>query len=287
MYSQESAIFVLKPYDMKKQITLSTAVLFAIGTSAQITDGGFEAGIGAGTWTEASVNFGTPLCDAGCGTCGGPCAPNNGSVYAWFGGSGSADEIASVEQTATIPTGTSVTLVGWVMIPNAGDGTANNYIKAYVDGQEVGVVTALDSADFTAYTEVSMSIDAFADGAAHTIKIEGKENGTAVFNGLVDDIGIAVDGQVIIGLFENESLPGISLVPNPANEQVRLNFNAMKGTAVVTITDLAGQVYSSATLNEVYQRSYTMDTRTLAQGAYLVSVVKGTTKYQQRLVVTH
>jgi len=57
------------------------------------------------------------------------------------------------------------------MIPNAGDGTANNYIKAYVDGQEVGVVTALDSADFTAYTEVSMSIDAFADGAAHTIKI--------------------------------------------------------------------------------------------------------------------
>ena len=110
---------------------------------------------------------------------------------------------------------------------------------------------------------------------------------TAVFNGLVDDNGIAVDGQVIIGLFENESLPGISLVPNPANEQVRLNFNAMKGTAVVTITDLAGQVYSSATLNEVYQRSYTMDTRSLAQGAYLVSVVKGTTKYQQRLVVTH
>ena len=271
-----------------KHITLFLALMISAGATAQITDGSFEDGIGAGTWTEASVTFGTPLCDEGsCGTCGGPCVPHTGTIYAWFGGSGSADEIGSVEQSAPIPTGTSVTLVMWVKIGAPGDGTDGNYIKAFVDGNELASITALDSLDFADYVEVSVPIDAFADGAAHTIKIEGKENGTTAFNGLVDDIGIAVDGEVIIGLFENESLSRISLVPNPANEQVMLNFNAMKGSATVTLADLAGKVYSTATLNEVYQRSFNMDTRALANGAYVVSVVKEGAAFQQRLVVAH
>lgn len=270
-----------------KHVTLFSALMISAGASAQITDGSFEDGIGAGTWTEASVIFGTPLCDASCGDCGGPCGPNTGTIYAWFGGSGDATEVGSLEQSATIPTGTSVTLVMSIKIGGAGDGTDGNYVKAFVDGNEVGSVTALDSADFAEYVEVSAPIDAFADGASHTIKIEGKENGTVAFNGLVDDVGIAVDGQVIIGLFENESLQRVSLVPNPANEQATLNFNALKGAVTVTLADLAGQVYSSETLNEVYQRSFSMDTRALANGAYIVSVVKDGATFQQRLVVTH
>lgn len=277
-----------KPNGMKKHITLGIGLVLGVGATAQITDGGFEAGIGAGTWTEASVTFGTPLCTEGtCGTCGGPCVANSGEVYAWFGGSGSADEIGSVEQSATIPTGTSVALVGWVKIAATGDGTDGNYVKAFVDGNEVGAVTALDSADFTEYALVVIPIDAFADGGSHTIKIEGKENGTSAFNGLVDDVGIAVDGEVIIGLFENESVSRISLVPNPANEQAVLYFNSMKGAAVVTVTDVAGHIYSSGTLNEVYQRSFMLDTRALANGAYIVSVVQEGATFQQRLVVAH
>lgn len=272
---------------MMKHITLSIAFASAIGASAQITDGSFEAGIGAGTWTEASVTFGTPLCDAACGTCGGPCAPRTGDIYSWFGGSGSADEIGSVEQSAPIPTGTDVALVMWVKIGGVGDGTADNYIKAYVDGNEVGVVTAEDSTEYAEYAELSVDINAYADGAAHAIKIEGKENGTSAFNGLVDDVGISVDGQVIIGLFENEALSGIRIYPNPANDQVTLGFNGLKGKATVTLADVTGKVYSTATLNEVYQRSFNMDTRALANGAYIVSVVKEGASFQQRLVVAH
>lgn len=280
-------IFVIKLNNMKRTATLLSVLCVALAGSAQITDGSFEAGIGAGTWTESSVIFGTPLCDASCGDCGGPCGPNTGDIYAWFGGSGDATELGSLEQDAVIPTGTVVALVAAVKIGGAGDGTDGNYVKAFVDGNEVGVVTALDSADFVEYTQVIILIDAFADGGTHTIRIEGKENGTTAFNGLVDDVGIAVDGQVIIGLFENESLQRVSLVPNPANEQATLNFNALKGAATVTLADLAGQVYSSETLNEVYQRSFSMDTRALANGAYIVSVVKDGATFQQRLVVTH
>lgn len=273
---------------MMKHFTLSIAFASAIGASAQITDGSFEAGIGAGTWTEASVNFGTPLCTvATCGDGPGNCLPRTGDVYAWFGGIGDASEIASVEQSAPVPTGTDVALVMWVKIAAGGDGSADNYIKAYVDGNEVGMVTAEDSTEYTDYAEWTLDINAYADGSSHAIKIEGKENGTTAFNGLVDDVAISVDGQVIIGLFENESLAHISLVPNPANEQVRLNFNSLKGKATVTLADLSGKVYSSETLGEVYQRSFNMDTRALANGAYVVSVVKEGASFQQRLVVAH
>lgn len=270
-----------------KNFTLVSFLLASTCATAQINDGSFEAGIGAGTWTEASVTFGTPLCDAAsCGTCGGPCTPRSGSIYAWFGGSGSADEVASVEQSATIPEGATVDLAMWVKIPLAGDGTAGNYIKVYVDGNELGMITALDSADFADYTQVSVPIDAFADGAAHTIKIEGKENGTSTFNALIDDVTIEVDGTVI-GLFENESLNRISMVPNPANDQVMLYFNALKGAATVSIIDLGGKVQNTTTLSEVYQRSFSMDTRTLANGVYIVSVMKEGSSFQQRLVVAH
>ena len=52
----------------------------------QLLDGGFEGGIPNPDWTEASIQFGTPLCTvAGCGP-GGGSGPANGTVWSWFGG---------------------------------------------------------------------------------------------------------------------------------------------------------------------------------------------------------
>ncbi len=79
-------------------------------TTELVADGSFEAGPGGGAWTEASTNFGTPLCDeAGCGL-GTGTGPSDGLVWAWFGGIG-ASEIASVSQSITVPAAaTSLTL---------------------------------------------------------------------------------------------------------------------------------------------------------------------------------
>ena len=69
-----------------------------------VVDGSFEAGPFAGTWVEASSNFGTPICDlGGCGT-GTGTGPSDGDFWAWFGGI-SASEIGSVCQSITVPAG--------------------------------------------------------------------------------------------------------------------------------------------------------------------------------------
>ena len=77
------------------------------GMSAElVVDGSFEAGPGAGTWVEASTNFGSPLCDVPtCGT-GTGTGPSDGAWWAWFGGV-AGSEIGSVCQNITIPAGTA------------------------------------------------------------------------------------------------------------------------------------------------------------------------------------
>ena len=67
-----------------------------------VVDGGFEAGTPNPHWSEASTNFGTPLCDVqGCGT-GAGTGPHSGSFWVWFGGI-AAYEQGSVSQMVTIP----------------------------------------------------------------------------------------------------------------------------------------------------------------------------------------
>jgi hypothetical protein len=272
-----------------KHITLLAAMAFAAGANAQITDGSFEAGIGAGTWNEASVNFGTPLCDlATCGNGGGSAVPRTGDIFGWFGGSGSETELASVDQDVNIPAGTTANLLGYVKIAAVGDGTEGNYLKAYVDGNEVGVVTAVDSADYIDYTLVAVPIDTYADGTTHNIKIEGKENGGGVvFNILLDDVALEVDGTVIQGLFENEALSGVQVYPNPANTTITLAFNAMQGQARITIQDLTGKVVGSTVIREVNRRTVNFDASNLTNGLYMVTVEQAGKRFTQRVAVQH
>jgi len=267
-----------------KQFTLVAALAFVLPATAQITDGSFEDGIGAGTWTEASVNYGTPLCDAGCGTCGGPCLPRTGAIYSWFGGAGDASEIGSVEQSAMFPAGTTANLVMYVKIGGVGDGTSGNYLKAYVDGVELGMITAEDSASFTDYTMVSIPVDAYADGAMHTVKIEGKENGTASFNILVDDISLEVDGT-IIGLFENEALVGVHTYLDATQNMINVRFNAMKGAATVSVVNLNGATISTQSFAEVAQRTLLISADELSNGVYIVNVEQNGKRYAERIVV--
>lgn len=271
-----------------KHITLLAAMAVSFGATAQIVDGSFEAGIGAGTWTEASVNFGTPLCTAAaCGTGGGPAIPRTGDVFAWFGGSGDASEIASVAQDANISSGTTANLLVYVKIAAPGDGTAGNYMKAMVDGTEVGMVTAGDSATYADYTLWSVPIDSYADGAVHNIKIEAKENGGTTFNILADDIALEVDGTVIAGLFENEALSGVQIYPNPANSTIMLSFNAMKGQAMISVSDVTGKIVGQQQISEVNRRTVEFNSSDLQDGLYMVTVEQAGKRFTQRVLVQH
>lgn len=273
---------------LMKHLTLLACAFLSLEAAAQITDGSFEAGIGAGTWNEASVNYGTPLCDAGCGTCGGPCVPNTGTFYAWFGGSGSNTEIGSVDQDAIIPTGASVNLVMMVKMPALGDLSSSNYLKAMVDGNDVGMITPDDSVTYMAsYTQWTLPIDAYADGGTHNVKLEGAENGTTVFNVLVDDVALEVDGVIVIGLFENESIVTPHVYPNPTSESLNLAFNATQGDAVVTILDASGRTMSTERIDNVRNRSFQYDVSAFPDGIYMLSIAVGGKSWQERFVVNH
>ena len=274
---------------MKKFYALAVAALgLSYGASAQINDESFEAGAGSGAWTEASDNFGTPLCDAGCGTCGGPCAANTGVWYAWFGGAGGVTETGSVEQSCTIPNAGTAALRMFVKMPMTGSKTAADKLVVKIDGTTVGTITALDSAAYKDnYALYEISIDSYTDGAAHTIRIEGIQSTTTVFNLLVDDVVLFVDGQTT-GLFEFEmGEEEVVVYPNPASDMMNLKFRNIEGDVNVTITDIAGRIVRSETVYAAFGKTHMIDTESLENGNYIVTVSQnGTTLKTEKLVIT-
>ncbi|MBL7962405.1 MAG: T9SS type A sorting domain-containing protein [Flavobacteriales bacterium] len=275
-----------------KHITLLVAAVLSLPLSAQVLDGSFEAGPGTGPWTEASSNFGTPLCNAaGCGTCGGPCVPRTGSWYAWFGGAGSGSvmpEVGSVEQSIFIPSGTTAQLRMYVKIALAGTNLTDR-IEVSIDGTVLETIDLNDASTYTAYTQVALDINSFANGANHTIKIEGtQEDAATVSNILVDDVDLTVDGNVISSLFEHpDELGGVKVYPNPASDNITVSFGSVRGEAVVVIRDIRGNVVESNRWSDVYMRTFTYDARVLANGAYTVTVEQGGNRVTHRLVVAH
>ncbi|MBI3133076.1 MAG: T9SS type A sorting domain-containing protein [Bacteroidetes bacterium] len=274
---------------MKKIYMLAVAVFgVSLGVSAQINDESFEAGAGSGAWTEASDNFGTPLCDAACGTCGGPCVAKTGTWYAWFGGA-TAVENGSVEQSCTIPNASTGALRMFVKMPMPGPGLAADKLVVKIDGTTVGTITALDSATYKDnYALFEISIDAYTDGAAHTVRIEGIQSTATTFNVLVDDVVLFVDGQTT-GLFEFETGDNeVILFPNPASEILNLQFRNIEGDVNVTITDMAGRVVRTETVYAAYAKSYTLSTDKFENGNYIVTVSQnGTVLRSENLVIAN
>jgi uncharacterized repeat protein (TIGR01451 family) len=163
--------------------------------SDAVTDGGFEGGPGAGTWVEASDNFGTPLCDASCSQSPDN-GPHSGSFWAWFGGVGDAPETGSLSQTLTIPnTATAITF--WVDLTacNANQGAAD-FVRLTIDGTEVWREDATSPAcGETTYHQVSIPLTTQADGNSHTIVFESEQEGFddgEVTNLFIDDVSIAL-----------------------------------------------------------------------------------------------
>lgn len=157
-----------------------------------VADGSFEAGTPSPFWTEASTNFGSPLCTvAACGT-GTGTGPRSGLWWAWFGGI-SAYEAGSVSQSVIIPSGTA-TLSFWVE-QFVCTGSSNDYLEVNMDGNQVWVTTAADPACGTlGYRQVLVDVSAYANGAAHTLEFNSEVFGGGNTNFFVDDVSIDVSG---------------------------------------------------------------------------------------------
>ncbi|MCC6560642.1 MAG: DUF11 domain-containing protein, partial [Xanthomonadales bacterium] len=183
----------------------------AISNSAGniVLDPGFEGGTPNATWTEASTNFGTPICDAGTCGVGSGTGPRSGTFWSWFGGYGAGAEAGSVQQAMVIPTG-STTLDFWVEFPvcNAANGVSD-YVRVLVDGSELWRENATSArCGVIGYQQVSVDISAYDDGLSHTVTFDSTTvGGGAVSNFFVDDVSIAAAPVCVAGFVPKVPVP--------------------------------------------------------------------------------
>ena len=162
-----------------------------------VTDCSFESGTPSTGWTEASSNFGTPICDtAGCGTGGAPIGANSGSFWVWLGGIAASEE-GSVSQAITIPAASTGTLSFYFMAPVC-SGDVADYVEATIDGTRVWSVDATNATycDIdTAYTPISVDVSAYADGGTHTLAFHSEVFGVSgTSNFWIDDVDLVTAG---------------------------------------------------------------------------------------------
>jgi len=144
-------------------------------TTDLVIDGSFEAGPGGGAWTEASTNFGTPICDVGgCGV-GTGTGPSDGNFWAWFGGVG-ASEIGSVCQSIAVPAGVaSLDLIfdlETIICDNPSD-----FMEVNIDGTQVFFIDGSSpSCGVLGYATQTIDLLAagIADGATYTLCFESE-----------------------------------------------------------------------------------------------------------------
>ena len=171
-----------------RTLNVDGAALGMLGTPVPsadlIEDGGFELGPGGGAWNESSTNFGTPVCDPGCGN-GNGTGPRGGDHWAWFGGIDAFEE-GSVDQDVIFPS-SPATLTFYLEIPEA-SGTGGDALVVSIDGNDVFSVTDLDAATYASYSQVMVDVSAFADGSTRNLRFESTVLGSGITNFFVDDV---------------------------------------------------------------------------------------------------
>ncbi len=162
-----------------------------LGATNLIQDPSFEAGTPNPSWNEASVNFGTPLCTtAACGTGGGTAGPNTGTWWAWLGGTAATDEVASVDQTVTIPAGTAT--LSFFIWNGSAVAAGPDSLLVDVDGGNVLTLAEDDACCTAGYAQVNVDVSAAADGAPHNISFAMSETDGTTTNINLDDVSLAV-----------------------------------------------------------------------------------------------
>ncbi len=103
----------------------------------------------------------------------------------------------------------------------------------------------------------------------------------------LDDINFYNGDETKLGIGELGSLSNISLYPNPADQEVNVNFNvANAGTVSIEISDLAGKSIKKILVNASAGDNLVMvDTDNLSTGMYLMNVVSGNSSKTMQFAV--
>lgn len=213
-------------------------------TTDLVIDGSFEAGPGGGTWTEASTNFGTPICDAGgCGT-GTGTGPSDGNFWAWFGGI-AGSEVGSVCQSITVPAGVISLDLIFDLETIICDSPAD-FMEVTIDGTQVYFVDGSSpTCGVLGYATQTIDLLAagIADGATYTLCFESEifganGNGTNFFVDNVQVIAEQPAGEDPCMITVTGDYDCVSCAATPAAISTTSNTNICTGDGMPDLIDV-------------------------------------------------
>ncbi len=104
----------------------------------------------------------------------------------------------------------------------------------------------------------------------------------------IDDMSISNASQAhlnIIGLGENQTLAGVSIFPNPANNRMGIVIENNNNEVSVQLTNTIGQTVRKSTFSP--NENIILDTQNLEMGMYVITVTAGNRSYTQRVAISH
>ncbi len=249
-----------------------------------IVDGSFEGGTPNTSWTEASTNFLTPLCDLGCDP-NGITQARTGDFWAWFGGTDVFEE-GSLSQNFTIAVNSSATLSFWLQMPACD--SQDDYLNVVVDSDTLFSINGTSTfCGDTIYSIQSISLNAYDDGLPHLLTFISKSYGVngGVTSFYVDDISLNVCTG--IGFDETNSALNAVVMPVPANDVVTITINELMGTDVlIEVTDMVGKRIFSTSYNSMSGNfNEKIDVSLWNHGAYLVKIKSGNQIANRKIMI--
>ena len=153
-----------------------------------IKDGGFEAGTMNPFWTTSPGTLCTvSVCGDGAGTAG----PEDGNVWAWFGGTPNAT-VESVEQTIMLPRGDAeLEFELWV-------GATSASVFSFTVSLDNTVVYTLDEDDYDGdaddgYEDIELDLSDFTDDKAHVLSFDFSKDAQGDLNVSLDEVSLEVE----------------------------------------------------------------------------------------------
>lgn len=120
-----------------------------------------------------------------------------------------------------------------------------------------------------------------------TQTIEVDSTGTIIVavidnNGCINSDTIEI--TIIVGLTENQIAAGMRIYPNPTQSKLTVDFGKANN-AILTITDMQGQIIMTDNMNNASDASRTYDVSTYAKGIYFLQITSGNQTSTSKIIV--
>jgi len=163
----------------------------------------------------------------------------------------------------------------------------------YLEGTAIAVATEFAVADYDLYAAnlALLSGTAGVSMLNGAMKVTTFANTTNWYTGFASanlSLSVSVDQTLGAKNVISAKEIGMTLMPNPANNQMNMLLKLKdKSSVVATISDLSGKVIETQSFDDVLNRSIGFNTAKLANGTYLMTVKTNQGIATKKFVVAH